>query len=79
MKKTGKRKFYGDTLALKDITTQSTEWQFVFIKDTAFVTLSTGVFVTDGDLLILRPKEKCSLPEGFCAYKCRSTGNCNRY
>ncbi len=70
MKKTGKRKFYGDTLALKDITTQSTEWQFVFIKDTAFVTLSTGVFVTDGDLLILRPKEKCSLPEGFCAYKC---------
>ena len=51
MKKTGKRKFYGDTLALKDITTQSTEWQFVFIKDTAFVTLSTGVLVSDGDLL----------------------------
>ena len=70
MKKTRKRKFHGDMLTLRDISTQCAEWQFVFIKDTAFATLATGVFVTDGDLLILRPKEKCSLPEGFSAYKC---------
>lgn len=69
MKKTGKRKFYGDTLVIRELT-QCSEWQFVFIKDTAFVTLATGVFVSNGDLLILRPKEKCSLPEGFEAYKC---------
>jgi AraC-like DNA-binding protein len=70
MKKTGKRKFYGDTLTLRQISSQCNEWQFVFIKDTAFVTLATGVFVTDGDLLILRPKEKCSFPDEFTAYKC---------
>jgi AraC-like DNA-binding protein len=70
MKKTGRRKFYGETLAIRNLTNQCAEWQFVFIKGTAFATLSTGVFVTDGDLLILRPKEKCSLPDGFSSYKC---------
>ncbi len=75
MKKTGKRKFYGDILTLRELSTQCAEWQFVFIKDTAFVTLATGVFVTDGDLLILRPKEKCSLPTGFSSYKCVSVSD----
>ncbi len=70
MKKTGKRKFYGETLALRGLSSQCSEWQFVFVKGTAFATLSTGVFVTDGDLLILRPKEKCTLPENFNLYKC---------
>lgn len=70
MKKTVRRKFYGDTLTLKNSVAQSNEWQFVFIQDTAFVTLLKSVFVARGDLLILRPKEKCSLPKNFNAYKC---------
>ena len=70
MKKTGKRKFYGDTLIIRELVSQCNEWQFLFLKDTAFLALSKSVFVTDGDLIILRPKEKCSLPKEFTAYKC---------
>ena len=75
MAKTLKRKIYRDTLSIDKLNTESNDWQFLFIQDTAFLTLRTGVFVTDGDLIILRPKEKCYIPQGFNAYKCISVAD----
>ncbi len=75
MAKTLKRKIYRDTLSIDKIKTETNDWQFLFIKDTAFLTLRTGVFVTNGDLIILRPKEKCFIPQGFTGYKCVSASD----